>query len=169
MANSTPNKIGINPVSSLLSVSANALKPVAYGTVNVLSTMGEVASKTVPGLPGTALSWLGGGKDITEALIAGKSAGIPGAVVRFGYDSVSSALVTQGMKLGASSALRAAASEGLAVTAPAITGTAIVYGGAVAVTGLASYKFSEYFIAPVVAPTIGGWMYNAAPGLFTPH
>jgi hypothetical protein len=55
--------------------------------------------------------------------------------------------------------------------APLVVSGAGSLGPQMAIAGVAvgSYKFGEYVVAPFVAPTIGGWMYDAAPDLFTPR
>ena len=77
------------------------------------------------------------------------------------------------MKVGAQNAVRTAATEGI-LAAPAVAGTAVVYG----VLGLAtlgvSYEFGSYYVAPLVAPAIGTWMFDRdqqflGGRLFTPR
>jgi len=50
------------------------------------------------------------------------------------------------------------------VTGAGALGPQMLIGGVAA----GSYLFGQDYVAPLVAPTISGWMYSAAPALFTP-
>ena len=147
--------------------------PLGAAIVDAGASAGGIAAKLVPGPVGRGLERLGYAKTGADAIRAYQTGGNWDAGQVVAKDIGKEAITNYAMKVGAQNAVRTAATEGI-LAAPAVAGTAVVYG----VLGLAtlgvSYEFGSYYVAPLVAPAIGTWMFDRdqqflGGRLFTPR
>jgi hypothetical protein len=110
---------------------------------------GEVLLKTMAPYPYSALPYA---TNLTEFLAEAPS------LRAGGLPAIANHFAPQALQFGATR------------IAPMVVSGAGALGPQMAVAGVAvgSYKFGEYAIAPLFAPTFGGMLYDTAPNLFTP-
>jgi hypothetical protein len=164
-----PSSIKVVTISPTQTPAASftPISPVATtgnGAVNVLSSTAGTLNKAWSSQPGQAvldITMSAGGallKTTNPIQYVPTAVSLLTDIQTKNFTAATNTIAEQALTTGAQ-----AAAPYLVVGADAV-GPQMLIGGVAA----GSYFVGEKYVAPLVAPTIGGWMFDAAPGLFTP-
>jgi hypothetical protein len=157
-----------NAVSTSATVAAGGLANTTQTIVSkiavdtVTAGIGGAASAISPGGIVYGIGQVNTAASFYSALQSGGGFGLANAAAKEGLTIVATGA---GQAIGASAAVAGAEAAGSAAMATAIGGAALG-GGLAAGVAVGSYEFGQYVIAPMVAPTLGSLMFDAAPSVF---